>query len=428
MRALAPIAAMAQCILCGGAAFGLELAIANDAVPSAALVATQGPSPAALQSEVTRITSQAALSEALSPAEGLSLSGTAWTLLDSLPDYNPSQVPPSRLDFSSRILQLDLSWQLLPGSLILSLGKEIIHPSSGFFKTPLNLVSRGAAGNAPQQTPAASPQWEEGWIGTKVVWISGEFTFEDFFSPRLQWSEGASEALQYISLPQPDFQDQLRVDAHVGTADIQALVLLSTGGPGSSDPTIHFQTGAGLDANLGDRLTLRAEATLSDSLDRLGVTDASALATATQSLPWVARALAGFTWSVDAELSLMAEYYYNGLGFDGSDYSNVLQYAKSRLSQYPEAPDIAGQFGAFSSARHYGFLRVADDFTDRITGQAWTQVNLQDLSGMYGIGIASKYDAWGLSGSITETWGGAGTEAQALPFLWQLDIELQFYL
>ena len=173
MRASVQIAATILCLLRGGTGFGLELAVVSDAVPSAALVSTQGPNPATLQSEVTRITSQAALSGELSPAEGLSISGTAWTLLDSLPSYDPTQVPPSRLDFSSRLLQFDLSWQILPGSLTLSLGKEIIHPSSGFFKTPLNLILRGAAGNAPQQTPAASPQWEEGWVGTRIAYMSG---------------------------------------------------------------------------------------------------------------------------------------------------------------------------------------------------------------------------------------------------------------
>ena len=136
MRASVPIAATILCLFGGGMGFGLELAVVSDAVPSAALVSTQGPNPATLQSEVTRITSQAALSGDLSPAEGLSISGTAWTLLDSLPSYDPTQVPPSRLDFSSRLLQLDLSWQILPGSLTPESGQGD-HPSLfGLFQNP----------------------------------------------------------------------------------------------------------------------------------------------------------------------------------------------------------------------------------------------------------------------------------------------------
>ena len=249
-------------------------------MPSAALVPMQGAGRGSLQSEVTRLTSQAALSDSSPLADNLTLSGTAWVLLDSLPTYDPTQVPPSRLDFSSRLLQLDLAWQILPGSLSLSLGKEIIHPSSGFFKTPLNLISRGAAGNVPQQTPAASPKWEEGWIGAKFQWIEGDISLEDFFSPRLQWSDQADDALQYLSLQQQDYQNQLRLDAHVGATDLQALALISSGGPGSADPTLRFQSGAGLDANIGDHLTIRAEATLSSSLDRRSVVDPASLVVA----------------------------------------------------------------------------------------------------------------------------------------------------
>lgn len=410
----------------------LQLTTVSDFVPSAALSPLPGPVKGNLQTEVTRITTQVALDASASIVDNLSLSATAWALADSLPTYDPSQVPAARLDISSRVLQLGLDWQILPGSLSLDLGKEIIHPSSGFFKTPLDIISRGAAGNVPQPTPAASPKWEEGWIGARLQWITGDFSLENFLSPRLTWSDAANAALQYLSLTQPDYQDQLRLDARLGQTDFQALVLLSSGGPGSADPALRFQAGAGLDASLGTSLTLRAEATLSDSQDRVGVVDPLALAVATQTLAWVPRALAGLTWSINSDVSLMAEYYYDGLGFAGADYSALLSYSKNRLAATPAAqaaaPDLAGQFGAFSSARHYAFLRLADDFTNRLTGQGWMEFNLQDLSFLYGAGMSAKYDNWGLSGSLTGSWGGAGTEAQALPFLWQLDLELQFYI
>ena len=168
--------------------FALEGEIDADAVPSATLAPTRGPGSPLVQAEATRITSQFALSGHASPVGGLTLSVTAWALLDSLPDYNPLDVPGARLALSSRLLQADLTWQIIPGVLVWDTGKEIIHPSSGFFRTPLNLISRGAAGNVPQQIPAAAPHWEEGWIGTRLLWMVGDFSFENFFSPRLVWS------------------------------------------------------------------------------------------------------------------------------------------------------------------------------------------------------------------------------------------------
>ena len=103
----------------------------------------------------------------------------------------------SRLALSSRLLQADLAWQIIPGVLAWDTGKVIIHPSSGFFRTPLNLMSRGAAGNVPQQIPAAAPQWEEGWIGTRLLWMAGDVSLENFFSPRLVWSSDADAVLGF---------------------------------------------------------------------------------------------------------------------------------------------------------------------------------------------------------------------------------------
>jgi hypothetical protein len=425
MRAFVTAVALAAAV--GFPAFALEGEIDIDAAPSATLAPTQGAGSPMVQAEATRITSQLAVSGHTLPLEDLSLSGTAWALLDSLPDYDPLDVPGARLALSSRLLQADVTWQIIPGVLIWDTGKEIIHPSSGFFRTPLNLISRGAAGNVPQQIPAAAPQWEEGWIGTRLLWIVGEFSFENFFSPRLVWSSDADATLGYVSEQQDDFIDQLRIQAHVGGVDLQALGLISAGGTGSADLALHAQAGAGVDANIGDRVTVRGEVSLADSLPRLAVTDPVLLTAATQTVPWVVRALAGFTWSINTNTSLIAEYSYDGLGFAGADYSHVIQYAGNRLASGGSAPDVLGQFGSFEAAQHYAFCRLAKNLTDQLTAQGWVEVNLQDPSAMDGIDITMNNDGWGLSGSITNTWGGSSTEAGVSSFLWQLDVELKLF-
>jgi len=148
-------------------AFGLSGSFVTDVTPNAALVALKGPGSAQVEELSARTTTQSIVSDSWTLLEGISLSGAGWMLLDSLPTSNPTLVPDGRLDVSSRLLQLEATWQVIPGALVLDVGKQIIHPSSGFFKTPLNLLTRGAAGNTPQSTPAASPQWEEGWWGNE---------------------------------------------------------------------------------------------------------------------------------------------------------------------------------------------------------------------------------------------------------------------
>ena len=277
------------------------------------------------------------------------------------------------------------------------------------------------------QIPAAAPQWEEGWIGTRLLWMVGNFSFENFFSPRLVWPSAADAALGYLSAQQDDFIDQLRIQAHVSGVDLQSLGLVSTGGSGSTNPGVHAQAGAGIDANIGDRLTVRGELSVADSLPRLAIADPVVLTTTAQTVPWVLRALAGFTWSITTETSLIVEYAYDGLGFAGTDYSNVIQYSRNRLARGGAAPDVLGQFGSFEAAQHYAFARLAGNITDQLTAQGWVEVNLQDPSAMDGIGMTMTNDRWGLSGSITNTWGGSATEAGASPFLWQLDIELKLF-
>lgn len=407
--------------------FALQGEIATDFAPSGALVSIGGPDSALLQEETTRITTQAVVTDRRQIGRHLSLGGTAWLLLDSLPTYDPTDVPPARIDFSSRLLQLDLTWQIIPGELIWETGKQIIHPSSGFFRQPLDLISRGAAGNVPIQVPGAAAMWEEGWIGTKLDWLVGDFTVENFFSPRLSWSSEANNGLQYLSARQPDWIDQSRLDLHLGTVDVQLLGLLSTAATSAADSALSFSGGAGVDASIGQNLTLHSEISATNLQDRLNVVDPASLTTVIQAMHWAPHALAGFTWSFTPDLSLMAEYYYNGSGFFGNNYTSVLQYAQNRRSSESSAPDLLGQFGSFDAGRNYSFIRLADNLTQKLSVQGWSEINLQDGSGMYGGSLSVLNDNWGLTGSVMNTWGKNDTEAGLMTQLWQFDLEAQVY-
>jgi hypothetical protein len=179
-----------------------------DVLPTAALV--QQPSGASgtrwVQAETTEITAQAALSHTQSITDGVSLSGTVWGMADSLPSQSPLATPPAKIDLRSRLLELKLVWEVIPGTLVWNVGKEVIHPSSGFFRTPLNVISHGALGNTANLNGSAVGAWEEGWVGTNVTLLVGSFTVSDFFSPRLQWSDDA---------------DKVRSEEH--TSELQSL-------------------------------------------------------------------------------------------------------------------------------------------------------------------------------------------------------------
>jgi len=398
-----------------------------DVVPTAALVQQQPPTSPWMQTETTEVTGQGALSHSQTLAEGLSVSGTAWGLADSLPTGSPFETPPGKIDIESRILELKLVWEIVPGTLIWDVGKKVIHPSSGFFRTPLNVISHGALGNAANINGAAVGTWEEGWMGTDVTLLLGNLSISNFFSPRMLWSRQADSVLQYFSLPQNDFQNLTRLDVRIGSADVRLLGLLTSGGPGSSDPDVNLQLGTGMDTNIGDSITVRAEVSAANSQSRLIVADPLHATASADTVHWAPHALVGATWTNAQQLSLMAEYYYNGSGFIGSDYSQLIQYSQDRRSAYPNATDLLDQFGTFSAGRHYGFARISGKLDDTLTAAGWTQVNLQDLSGLTGIVLTLTHDTWSLNGALMNAWGTTDTEAGLSPLLWRIDLELTIF-
>jgi hypothetical protein len=236
--------------------------------------------------------------------------------------------------------------------------------------------------------------------------------------------------LQYISQQQSEYDDLLRLGYRIGEADLRLLALTSADSIGGSDPDLHLQAGAGLDVNLGDSLTVRAEASAADSTERLYVVDATQLTSATESVAWAPRALLGFTWAQGGakDLSVMAEYYYNGLGFAGSDYEQVIHYSRNSLAAGGQGiPDVLDQYGSFEAARNYGFARIAGNIEDDLAAQFWVVANLQDLSCMTGAVLTYTKDAWAISGALVDAWGGGDTEEGLSPLLWRLDLEFSLF-
>ena len=124
----------------------------------------------------------------------------------------------------------------------------------------------------------------------------------------------------------------------------------------------------------------------------------------------------------------MAEYYYNGLGFIGNDYAQLIAYSQSLRSTPGSGPDLLDQSGTFSAAQHYGFVRVSGKIDDKLTAAGWTEVNLQDLSGLTGIVLTLTYDKWTVNASLMDAWGNTDTEAGLSPLLWTADLEVSLFL
>ncbi len=420
--------ALASGLFLPGAAWALDGQLLLDVIPTAALV-QQAPTAPWMQSETTDLSVQGVVSHTQLLADGLALSGTLWGMADTLPSGSPLATPPAKLDLASRVLELKLGWEAIPGILIVDAGKLLVHPSSGFFRTPLNVVSHGTLTGTANLSGSAVGAWEEGWVGAQATLLVGAFSVSNFFSPRLDWSDSADAALAYVSARQPDYQDLSRLTVRLGATDLQVLGLLTTGGPGSADPDFHFTGGAGVDTGIGDAVTVRAEVAVSDSVSRVAPGSTSLpLTTVTQSVPWAPRALAGLTWTGADQLTVMAEYYYDGAGFAGSDYRQLISYSQALRGAPGAGPDLLDQFGTFSAGRHYAFVRIAGQVDTTLGAAAWTTVNLQDLSGLSAVVLTATFDKWTLAASFLDAWGTTDTEAGLSPLLWRVDLEVSLFL
>ncbi len=114
----------------------------------------------------------------------------------------------------------------------------------------------------------------------------------------------------------------------------------------------------------------------------------------------------GFTWAQggDKDLSVMAEYYYNGLGFARSDYDQVIQYSRNSLTAGGRASPMSSTNTELGVARHYCFARVAGNIEDELGAQLWVVANLQDFSCVTGAVLTYTKDAWAISGALIDAW------------------------
>ena len=112
----------------------------------------------------------------------------------------------------------------------------------------------------------------------------------------------------------------------------------------------------------------------------------------------------------------MAEYYYNGSGFVRDRLRAAHPVFTEPQKHVPRLPRISWTSSAlFTAGRHYGFVRVSGKIDDTLSAAAWTQVNLQDLSGLTGIVLTLTHDKWSLNGSLMNAWGTRDTEAGLSP-------------
>jgi hypothetical protein len=321
-----------------------------------------GPVPEEVAVDETLIQGTVSHQQTLVP--GLNAEGTFWTSLDTLPSGTPLVMPADKLSFSSHFLEGWLAWEPLPGSVNLGVGKQVIHPSSGFSAVPLNFAPRGGVTTGAQATSS----WEEGWLGTKASWFGPGVSASVFWAPSLSWDQAADNGgLKYLTSQQSSGFAQGQLGFTLGASDLKVLAFQGAGNP---------RLGLGLDTGWGDNWTFRAEA-------------AGDTASATR-----LSSLAGATWTGTEQQTVMLEL---------------------------------SQDATVSPGQPYGFLRGAATLETHVDADAWTKVNLSDGSGWLGSSITYTADKWSLSGAWMGAWGSPTSDAGSSPLRWKTTLEAKAF-
>jgi len=358
---LGPLLAL---VMTGPLGWGLEVEIDTQVSQTQAAVSGNQPGGPLQQVSVADTLTQATVSHRKALTEGLSAEGTYYLTIDTLPSGTPQSLPADKLDFSSRFLEAWLGWELVPGTLTLGAGKQVIHPSSGFSHAPLDFAYRGG----PTTGAQAISDWEEGWMGAKASWFLSNVSVSAFWAPALSWDDSTDQVLKYLTSPQPGGFAQGQIGLTLGSTDLRGLVFQGSG------PT---RAGLGVDSGWGEAWIFRAEAAASANPEA-----------------WHSDLMVGATWA-GTDQTVMVELAWDDTG---------------------------------SSPVPTGFVRWAGKLDKALDADAWVKADLSDASGWLGSSLTWTADKWSLSGQWLGAWGGPTTDAGSSALLWKPTVEAKVFL
>lgn len=428
MKKLIPLLA---CIAAAGSLYAVEgdvlvrLTGENHLVPLGPPGAPYGESPSLF------FHGEAGISHRTFFTDSLWLNSLFWVSVDSNPGKNPLGTPGSKQDIRSRILEFQLAAEVMPAQLILEAGKRTLRPSLGFFKTPLNLVPELPSGGLPGE--GFESQWAEGGWGIGWMAFLGDFTVLQYFLPRLVVPETPGEFTgRYLFSNQPLWTNYFQAGGRIGDAEFRGVYTLW-----AEDPLVpegyKQAIGGSLVTNWGEALLVRAEGVLRSGLTRQVVEDPAGMTTAVQKIDWGGEAILGMTWTSETGLSVLGEYWFQHQGFSGTNYTALMDYTRQvrhPAPGHPEhalLPDLADQFGMFNSGMHYLFFRLGGEMGEGVSGDLWTRLNLQDLSGLSGATVSTSLGGPSLVISCLLLHGDREVSEAGLSSLhWRTNMELRW--
>jgi len=158
-----------------------------------------------------------------------------------------------------------------------------------------------------------------------------------------------------------------------------------------------------------------------------------------QTLEWQPRILVGGSYSFRG-LVILAEYYYNGAGFDSAEWQSNRNLLHSAADHYSSSDSLSlanlgtsmqflTAYSPIALAQHYAMMRVYSTKFSEADLALTGILNLEDGSGR--IMCSGGYSGWktfSFSGSVYRTFGSDDGEFMLYGNIWGVNLDFEFSL
>lgn len=285
--------------------------------------------------------------------------------------------------------------------LLLTVGKEVVRSGVGYFKNPSDfLVSRFLSKKSKSDTD----KYLEGRFLVDLLGFFDVYSIQLIFSPKIVWNDESKQVLEYLFTKQEDYKVFSKFSGNFWGIDFSTIFCYDE----------KFNLGINLAYVIGENLEIHFEGAIADRgiqkflgekdviIDiggiptKVGVTNTLE----EREVRWVPEVVLGTHYTfVDEKLTIMFEYFYNGIGLDREEWFKTLDRFEevynglSVTNSYSPTDFLllaslntfkmfVEYYGFTKFVKHYGMLRIHKKFEIPLEGEVIVVKNLVDFSGL----------------------------------------------
>lgn len=300
-----------------------------------------------------------------------------------------------------------------------NIGKKKQLTGTAFFRSPTDFFYPNLQ-SIDKQIASAFDEKREGVLGIGASYLGENFSISNYFSPAVSVS-GHEILDDRVGLSQPYWQNQVKANYRLWDVDITMIYHLHEDKEG--DYVEKF--GLNVVTFVSDNIELHFDSSLNELDDRFVMSDQGV---ASEEVCWFTQAAAGFNYTVNKNVNIIGELYFNGYGLDGQEYDRFLSVGRG-LANDGSHPDPRLTYGTFNVAREYlmGQISYKSDFS-AIEFNMFGILNMEDKSGFVALNVTHRLSGnFSVVGRIGRFHGNSETESDLYRERARASLAVEYY-